>query len=281
MRTAVFAVFVAFFAALPANAFAASAGQIFPTNLYTTHDHTQLTGLRVNLPQPNCTTNPSDCADVAVLDTLDGFNIQPRISIPFSGPIDVSTVSSKTIFMIGDGHVVGINQVDWEPATNTLHVESDQQLKQDTTYLLVVTRGVRDASGHPIDAIDVKHRWKGDYDDEVAALPAVGARPRPRAGRHRRRERLHDAEHHGDVEADPLGSFTVDRRRSRSARTANAPCSRCRSLTGITLNREVGTAPTFASSALPLPRALRSTRARSERSRSARTRRRTTRTRTR
>ena len=160
MRTAVFAVFVAFFAALPANAFAASAGQIFPSNLYTTRDHTQLTGLRVNLPQPNCTTNPSDCADVAVLDTLDGFNIQPRISIPFSAPIDVSTVSSSTIFLIGDGHVVGINQIEWEPATNTLHVESDQQLKQDTTYLLVVTRGVRDANGHPIDAIDIKHVGK-------------------------------------------------------------------------------------------------------------------------
>ena len=66
--------------------------QLFPSNALTTHDRSQLTGLRVNLPMPNCATNPSDCADVAVLNTLDGFNIQPRISISFSGPIDVSTV---------------------------------------------------------------------------------------------------------------------------------------------------------------------------------------------
>ena len=62
-----------------------------------------------------------------MLDTLDGFNIQPRISIPFSGPIDVSTVSSSTVFLVGPAdHVVGINQIVWEPATNTLHVESDE-----------------------------------------------------------------------------------------------------------------------------------------------------------
>src|SRR5206468_10406718 len=82
---------------LPGGALAAtSAGQPFPSNLYTTPDATQLTGLRVDLPKPACATHSSDCADIAVLDSLDGFNIQPRISIPFSGPIDTSTVSSKT-----------------------------------------------------------------------------------------------------------------------------------------------------------------------------------------
>jgi hypothetical protein len=55
---------------------------------------TQVTGLRVALPTAGCT--PSDCADLAVLNTLDGFNIQPRISVPFSAAIDTSTVSSST-----------------------------------------------------------------------------------------------------------------------------------------------------------------------------------------
>ena len=40
----------------------------------------------------------------------------------------------------------------WHPATNTLHVESDEQLDQHTTYLFVVTTGVRDAAGSPIEA---------------------------------------------------------------------------------------------------------------------------------
>jgi hypothetical protein len=144
---------------LPGGALAAtSVGQLFPSNQYTTPDSTQITGLRVDLPQPNCATHASDCADIAVLDTLDGFNIQPRISIPFSGPIDLSTVTSSNIFLVGPGgHVVGINQAVWEPAVNTLHVESNDQLSQDTTYLLVVSRGVHDASGQPLEATTFQH----------------------------------------------------------------------------------------------------------------------------
>ena len=44
-----------------------SAGTPFPTNLLTTPDATQITGLRVDLPRPDCATHPTDCADVAVL----------------------------------------------------------------------------------------------------------------------------------------------------------------------------------------------------------------------
>jgi hypothetical protein len=155
MRTVLGATLLAAVAlALPTSALAApTAGQPFPSNLYTTPDATQITGLHVDLPKPDCATHPSDCADIDVLDTLDGFNIQPRISIPFSGPIDPASVSSSTVFLVGPGdHVVGINQAEWEPATNTLHVESDQQLAQDATYLLVVTDGIRAADGTPLHA---------------------------------------------------------------------------------------------------------------------------------
>jgi Bacterial Ig-like domain len=142
----------------PAGALAGTkAGQPFPSNLYTVHDDAQITGLRVDLPTPDCATHPSDCADVAVLDTLDGFNVQPRISIPFSAPIDLTTVSSSTIYLVGpQEHVVGINQAVWDPLTNTLHVESDEQLAQDTTYLLVVTRDVRGADGEPLEETDFR-----------------------------------------------------------------------------------------------------------------------------
>jgi hypothetical protein len=143
----------------PAAAFAGtSALQPFPTNLSTVADSSQVTGLRVNVPLPPCASFPSDCADDAVLNSLDGFNIQPRIRIPFSGPIDVSTVSSSTIFLVGPlGHVVGINQAVWEPLTSTLYVESNEQLAEDSTYLLVVTRGIHDASGNPLDTTSFRH----------------------------------------------------------------------------------------------------------------------------
>ena len=160
---------------LPAGAFAwgggVEAGQPFPTNLYTVRDRTQATGLRVDLPTPDCVVRPNDCADVAVLDTLDGFNIQPRISIPFDGPIDVSTVTKKTVFLVGPrGRVIGPNQLVWEPAANTLHFESDRQLKEATTYLLVVTRGVRGTDGKPLARADFGH-GKGYADDLRRALP--------------------------------------------------------------------------------------------------------------
>ena len=72
----------------------------FPSDRFTVNDPRQDTGLRVNLPTPNCATNPSDCADVALLNQLDGFDLQARISIPFDGAIDPATVSSKNGFLV-------------------------------------------------------------------------------------------------------------------------------------------------------------------------------------
>ena len=129
-------------------------GAPFPSDRYTVADTTQLTGVRVDLPKPNCTVQPSDCADIDVLNTLDGFNIQPRLSIPFTGAIDVASVSSSNVFLVrlSDGAVTGINQIVWESPVNTLHAESDQLLDQHSRYLLVVTDGVKDGAGDPIDA---------------------------------------------------------------------------------------------------------------------------------
>jgi virulence factor lipase-like protein len=137
----------------------------FPSDRFTAFDSQQLTGLRVNLALPNCATHPSDCADLTLLNQLDGFNLQPRISIPFDGAIDPTTANSSTIFLVqipagftGDGdqpftpNSIGINQVVWDPASLTLFVESDQHLTQRSTYLLLVTTGVHDAAGNPIAA---------------------------------------------------------------------------------------------------------------------------------
>jgi hypothetical protein len=127
-------------------------GAPFPTDRYTAPDSTQLTGLRVDLPKPNCAVRLSDCQDIDVLNTLDGFNVQPRISIPFTGAIDPASISSSSVFLVRqpDGAVTGINQIVWNPAINTLYAESDELLDQHTRYLLVITNGVRDAAGDPI-----------------------------------------------------------------------------------------------------------------------------------
>src|SRR5712664_1783517 len=83
---------------------------LFPSNLFTVADFSQNTFRRVNLARPaDCTANIIRCQDIDVLNTLDGFNIQPRLSIPFSGPIDVSSVNSETVFLLrlGDARSEG------------------------------------------------------------------------------------------------------------------------------------------------------------------------------
>lgn len=135
----------------------------FPSDRFTVPDFSQRTFRRVNLPKPDCSAQPSDCADIDVINTLDGFNTQPRITVPFTGPIDVSTVNRDTVYLVnlgdtltlsGFGDKVGINQILWDPATNTLVFESDELLAEHSRYLLVITNGVRDASGDPVERGD-------------------------------------------------------------------------------------------------------------------------------
>jgi hypothetical protein len=153
----------------------------FPTNWFTVPDPIQLTGEHVNLPLPDCQVYVSDCEDLAVINELDGFNMQPRLSIPFDGPIDVHSVNSQDVFLInlgdtvghhdGGGDVVGINQVVWDTYTDTLHVESDQLLDQHTRYALIVTNGIHDTTGNPVEASDAfrrfRHDVRGEYRHEL------------------------------------------------------------------------------------------------------------------
>src|SRR5690606_37826294 len=128
----------------------------FPSNRYTVPEFGNATLRRVQLPKPDCAVRPSDCADIDVINTLDGFSTQPRITLPFSGDIDPDSVSSESIYLVnlgdvltlrGFGQRVGINQVVWDPASKTLAFESDELLQERSRYLLVVTNGVRDAGG--------------------------------------------------------------------------------------------------------------------------------------
>jgi hypothetical protein len=146
-------------------------GAPFPSDLYTVADPRNRTGRRVNLPLPDCSTRPSDCNDLAVVNTMDGFNLMPRISVPFDGDIDPGSVSSKSIFIVelaqeGEkaivGNPVGINQVVWDPATLTLHVESDEVLRQTARYAVIVTNGIRDMSGQPVQASDAFDDFRHD-----------------------------------------------------------------------------------------------------------------------
>ena len=144
----------------------------FPTDRFTVADGTHNTGRRVNLPYPNCAVRVSDCEDLAVINTLDGFGLQTRISIPFDGEIDPATVTNETVFVISlsstlpsvdpGGRIIGINQIVWDPGTLTLHVEVNDLLDQYRRYAVIVTRGVRDPSGAAVEASEAFNQFRHD-----------------------------------------------------------------------------------------------------------------------
>jgi hypothetical protein len=227
----------------------------FPSDRFTVADHDQKTGVRVSLPKPNCSARPSDCADIDVINTLDGFNLQPRLSIPFSGPIDVSSVSSSTVFLVRIGHShsgdpVGINQIVWDPATNTLHAESDELLDQHTRYLLVVTDGVRGADGHRVKGEALKDFLDGDKH---------GHRHGGSFGDYRRDldEALDRVKIHGHkvVAASVFSTLSatavLEKIRGKIKNSLPGPATMLGtfplgSITAIQWQRQVGTAPTFS-----------------------------------
>src|SRR5436309_2774435 len=58
-------------------------GAPFPSNAFTVVAPENITGLRVNLPLPDCGAQPSDCDDLNAVNQMDGFNVQARLSISF------------------------------------------------------------------------------------------------------------------------------------------------------------------------------------------------------
>jgi hypothetical protein len=247
----------------------------FPTNRFTVADQRHLTGLRVNLPKPDCTQQPTECNDIDVVNTLDGFNLQPRLRIPFSGPIDTQTVNSSTVFLVRlfDASAadvkppanVGINQIVWDPACNALYAESNELLEQHTTYLLVVTNGVRDKAGTAL-STSAFAAFAGDSGAKAASADASTSTYRTslldgvkRSGVSTTRivaasifttlsataelEKIR-----GQIKAStpPPASFTLG---TNGARTVFAPAS----VKSITVARQVGTAPTYQADPIALP----------------------------
>jgi hypothetical protein len=247
------------------------AGSPFPSNRFTVVDWSQNTFRRVALPKPNCAVRPSDCADIDVINTLDGFSTQPRITVSFTGDIDVATVNSDTVFLLnlgdtqtfaGAGQKVGINQIVWDPATKTLAFESDELLNQHSRYVLAVTDGVRDTSGKKIKSGGFgqvfgvgQDRDTSEYRGELRdAMRAV------RAGKHNVvaaslfttqsiTADLHKIMRQIKQTTPAPASFMVGNAGGSAVR-AVFPAS---GVTAIQFNRQINTAPAFATSFLPTP----------------------------
>src|SRR5438874_3451637 len=131
--------------------------RIFPDDFFSLRDTGNITGKRVNfrkgIDYPACnSSNYSICDGFAMLNTLDGFDLQPRVTVPFSGPIFVGSVNLSDFYVRGPGGRTGLSQLVWDPATKTLSGITNAFLREASRYQIVVTRGIKDARGNPIDA---------------------------------------------------------------------------------------------------------------------------------
>lgn len=236
---------------------------MFPSDRFTVLDLGQSTFRRVSLPRPDCTVQALACEDIDVLNALDGFSVQPRLSIPFSGPIDVDTVDSDTIYLLslgsttGHGSIgdrVGINQIVWDPATSTLHAQADELLDAHTRYALIVTDGVRDAAGHAVAGMRFESSWRRVFAAAAPDLAMATALARPHRGRvvaislfttMSTTTALEQIRHQLGAARPAPARFDIGTGGERAVFPVSA-------VTQIVFQRQITTAPTFAASSLPV-----------------------------
>ena len=126
---------------------------VFPSDRFTVADSAQLTGRRVALPVPTCTeATRSLCDAVRVLNTADGFDLQPRFFLPFTGDVDVATVTPESVYVEGPAGRVGLQELTFDPSLDLLAGTVRAQLPEQTRHVLVITRLVRGADGRPLAA---------------------------------------------------------------------------------------------------------------------------------
>ena len=173
MRTRLFVLTIcAALAAVPATAGAVKVkrghrlgARIFPSNAFSVKDSRQLTGRRVRFRRGRdfpvvggkhrrrCTKRTySICDAFRELNRLDGFDIQPRVQIPFTGAIKLDTVTDDDLFIADAAGkpVTGLRQLTFDPQTHILAGIALRQLEESTTYSVRVTKGIQDAKGRPV-----------------------------------------------------------------------------------------------------------------------------------
>ena len=120
----------------------------FPSDVWTVADPLQKTALRVNLPLPDCKVQVTACREAALLNQLDGFSVRARAAVQFSGPVDLATVANGIFVVATDTQKrIPLDQVEFDPATNTVYGKPASVLEQGKRYAMIVTNAVTDRAG--------------------------------------------------------------------------------------------------------------------------------------
>ncbi|MEP7363945.1 MAG: Ig-like domain-containing protein [Acidobacteriota bacterium] len=131
----------------------------YPTDFQTVPDERQVTGLRVNRPGNPFFVYALD----GELNRLDGFSINTRLSVKFSGAVRTGTLRQGIFFVWLDavqgdryhlrpaGHITPINEVTYDSTANRAHAKPDEPFEGARRYAIIVTDAVLDAAGDPVE----------------------------------------------------------------------------------------------------------------------------------
>ncbi|MBC7678375.1 MAG: Ig-like domain-containing protein, partial [Pseudorhodobacter sp.] len=158
----------------------------FPNDRLTVPDRSQLTGRRVALPLVDCQVRVTACEVARLLNELDGFDLDPRLSLAFDRAVDPTAVAAATTItrVRGPGPALstGVDRVVYDAKTTSIHMHPATQLAASTTYRL----RVRPSKGVPnvnvtfttMSATTDLQRMVGQLDSGVAydraAIPPGG-----------------------------------------------------------------------------------------------------------
>ena len=127
---------------------------LFPTDRLTEADPRQLTGRRIRLSLVNCFEAPSTCDEINLLNGLDGWSVNPRMTLAFTGRVSLDSITRASAFVLplGDdaAEPVGLSRLVWDPEGTTLYAKPERVLRQGRPHALVVTSRVRDDQGRPL-----------------------------------------------------------------------------------------------------------------------------------
>jgi len=141
---------------LEATAAAAAEVQgLFPSDRQTVPDPRQSTGRRVALALPDCGVDAAGCDEIRLVNELDGWSVNPRVAIRFSGPVALDSVTKASAFILPLAPEplatpIGLAQLVWDGASHTLYARPERTLLQARRYALVLTTRVLDDGGQPL-----------------------------------------------------------------------------------------------------------------------------------
>lgn len=112
---------------------------VFPSDTFTVPDAGQITGLRIDLPDDSCSSLPA-CGLHKRLEQLDGFDLDPRMSVTFDQQVDPARAMRqvKVVRADGTGSAIGVDRVVYDAATKTGYAHPVRQLEPATTYKIVI-----------------------------------------------------------------------------------------------------------------------------------------------